>query len=111
MNFMSDHEDGLRSKRKRSLEVARLLVEAGVHPHALDSECRSAVTVARASGNHSMAFFLENYLEVQASITLLRAHGGQTPLGRLTADVVQVVIAYLLPNSLVERSGAYVQLS
>lgn len=109
--FPSEQDVEFRSKRKRYLEVARLLIEAGARPHALDGARRSAVIVARARGNYAVARFLEYYLEVQGCITLLRAQGGQTPVGRLTADVLDGIAAYLVPRKFVDWSSVHMQLS
>lgn len=95
----------LQELRKR-VQVARLLIEAGAHPKALDSRGRCPATVARATGNAELALFLEHYLEVQGCATLWRAQAGLSPMGGLNSDLLQVVCKYLLPSDLLELSSA-----
>lgn len=99
-------EHAAYSARSRALvrdrvEVARLLIEGGVNPKALDGGRRSPVAIAEEAGNMELARFIEYYREVQAGIVLLRAQP-------FAGDVLQVVLAHLLPSKLVEQLGTHV---
>jgi len=79
-----------------------LLIEAGARPHEADTSGRSPVAVAKKGGSTELARFLDHYLEVQACIVLLRTQKGSSPVGRLTGDVLQLVLMNLLPSALVD---------
>jgi len=91
-------------RRRHKVEVARMLLEAGARPRALDGGKRLPIAVAWSVGNAELARFLEHYLEVQAGITLLRAHRGHSMVACLSSDVLQVVLAHLLPSDLLQCS-------
>jgi len=97
--------EGSRQLRER-VELARLIIEAGVHPHTRDGSGRLPSAVAEAAGNNELARFFEHYLEVQACITLLRAKLGSSPLSCLPDDAFQVVFAHLVPSHLVSWTFA-----
>jgi hypothetical protein len=101
------HREAARTRFRRSVEVARLLIQGGAHPKAVDARGRSPGAVARAGGNHELGCFFDNYLEVQASIVLLRASDLTSPLSR--SDVLQVVLGHLLPADLVLWSNSFLQ--
>jgi len=82
---------------KQHIEVARLLIEAGADPQALDAKKRSAAVLAKEAGNTALANFLGHYRDVQACITLLRAKfSPQSPIS-LSGDVLHLVSVHLLP--------------
>jgi hypothetical protein len=86
---------GLKVMRER-LQVAGALIEAGVDPKAVDGSHRSPIVVARTAGNLELARFLEHYHDVQTARMLRRSH-------IFAIDVLQVLLAYLLPESIKEQ--------
>lgn len=106
MTCLASDAIGVGTGFKQHVEVARLLIEAGAHPQSTDASGRFPVTVCKAAGHTKLAKFLENYLEVQASVALLRAQNGssESPLGSLTSDVAQLILTSLLPADLAEHA-------
>jgi len=104
-NLHGEHK--LQQVRQR-VTLARLLLEAGVAVDMLDERGRSPVEVAKAAGNMELAYFLENYLEVQSCVAMLRAQGSSSPVGGLSGDLLQAILGYVLPSKLVIQSDSYV---
>jgi hypothetical protein len=90
---------GEANEMQQRLQVAKLLVEAGAHPHAKDARGRSPVAVAVAAGNKSLAQYLDQCLEVQGITMMLHARRLKKscgPFNSLTRDVFMHVLPYLL---------------
>jgi hypothetical protein len=78
-------------------EVCGLLIQAMKES---DRSLRSAVEVAKASGNHDLAGFMEHHLEIKGALLLVRAQlrdSGPFPLGPLSEGDLHVVLEHLLP--------------
>lgn len=84
-------------KAKQHIELARLLIEAGADPQALDAQERSAAVLAKEAGNTALANFLGHYRDVQACITLLRAKVSPQSQISLSGDVLHLISMHLLP--------------
>jgi ankyrin repeat protein len=81
-------------------EVCGLLIQASKES---DRSLRSAVEVAKASGNTDLAGFMEHHLEIKSGLMLVRAQlcdSGPFPLGPLSEGEMHVVLEHLLPADL-----------
>lgn len=77
---------------RRNIDVARVLIAAGLRPEAPDVKGRTAVEIAKGKDNKGLVKFLENFLEVQACAELMRAQSSP-----ISGDVLHLVMGHLLP--------------
>lgn len=83
-----------------SLQVARVILQAGASPTARDAKGRLPADVARLSMNEGLADFFEFFHEAKACTLLSDAKTGF--FGCLTPDIVQDICTYLVPSELDE---------
>jgi len=86
-----------------SLQVARLILQAGASPNAHDAKGRLPADVARLSKNEGLAQFFDFFHEAQACTLLQSAKTGFFEC--LTPDVVQIICTYLAPPDFGEPSA------